>query len=216
MSGSRVLLAIPTRGTVRVEWATGLRIQAQPTGLNWDMINILGHTCDDARNVSVQIAKEGGHEFLLFFDDDMVPYDELAFAKLINGISQHQEITALGGVYPRRYGTREPIVMREEGKGIWWGWEDGNIHKVWMTGTGFTIFRVNALPEVEEYEAPNGQKLGRYFQHNEFGMTDDMYLAQIFAKQGLGWYVHGGVKARQMDISGTVYDFESSRELVSA
>jgi glycosyltransferase involved in cell wall biosynthesis len=212
---SRLLLAIPTRGAVRVEWATGLRIQAQPTGLNWDMINILGHTVDDARNVSVQMAKDGNYEFVLFFDDDIVPHHELAFAKLINGIIQHPEIAALGGVYPRRYGTHEPIVVRELTQGVWWGWEDGNIHKVFMTGTGFTVFRMSALPEVEQYAAPDGTKIGRYFQHNEFGKTDDVFLAEMFAEQGLGWYVHGGVQARQMDLDGRVYDFDNARELVA-
>jgi glycosyltransferase involved in cell wall biosynthesis len=216
MSMSKVLLAIPTRGQVRIEWATGFRIQAQPTGMNWDIINIMGHTCDDARNVSVQVAKDGHHEFVMFFDDDMVPYNELAFARLINGIVQNPEISALGGVYPRRYGNYEPIVIRERGSGVWWGWEDGNIHKVFMTGTGFTIFRIADLPEVEQYPAPDGTIISRYFQHNEYGKTDDVYLAEIFDEQGLGWYVHGNVQARQMDIDGKVYDFKEARELVTA
>ncbi len=215
-SRSRVLLAVPTRGVVRCEWATGFRIQAQPTGLSWDMINIMGHTCDDARNVSVQVAKDAGHEFLMFFDDDMIPYDELCFARLINGITQHPEIAALGGVYPRRYGTMEPIVVKNEADGVWWGWEDGNIHRVHMTGTGFTIFRMSSLPEVETYSAPDGVEIGRYFGHNEYGGTDDVRLALIFKEQELGWYVHGGVKARQIDIDGKVYDFENAKELVTA
>lgn len=206
-----LLIATPSRGAVRVEWATALRIQAQPTGLDWAIITVQNMTCDDARNTAVQLAKDENFEYLLFYDDDIVPRDDMAIIRLVNALKQHGEIDVIGGVYPRRYSVNEPIVVKEEGHGVWWGWDDGNVHPVYMTGTGLMLLRMSRLPEVETYVSPEGTEMGRYFHHVE-RETDDLYFAAICAHTGRKWYVHGGVTAAQMDLDGRIYDFEDARQ----
>ena len=201
-------IAICTLGKVVSDMAISLATQVFPLGTKCRYIQMKGLTTVNARNLAVQQAMEVGDEVLVFWDDDVVPQSNQAVSYLIHALNQNPEIDLVGGVYPRRAPLPEPIVLEEHPGVSWWGWQDGGIHKVYMTGTGFLAIRLSSLKKlkVEEYDLTFGEvatiTVKRYFDHTtgENGeVTDDFYLAKLAEEAGLNWYVHGKVICDQMD-----------------
>src|SRR5262245_60315324 len=67
-----LVLAVPTRGTVRAEWAAMLAGLAMPINMTQMLRVIPGRSVEEARNVAVQDATEHGAHYLLFVDDDVL------------------------------------------------------------------------------------------------------------------------------------------------
>ncbi len=224
MSGS-ILIACCTLGKVRIEHEMAVIHQAFPLGRTAKFRVFLGLTTVDGRNWAVKEAFDEDAEYLLYWDDDMIPRSPSAVAAITTPMAQNPEIDIVGGVYPmRRKDAPEPIVIKEKGEGIWWGWEDGGLHQVYMTGTGFTALRVSSLRklEVEKYTSTDGKlTLPRIFGRKAFNngvdvgrMADDEYLAELCAEAGLSWYVAGNVICDQIDIDGYIYRVEDAKVAV--
>src|ERR1700704_6042759 len=76
---NRLVVCIPMTGLIRSEWMMARMGQVIPT--NWSQVDImqmissyapLGYMVADARNCSVKRAVEGGFEWILFIDHDVV------------------------------------------------------------------------------------------------------------------------------------------------
>jgi len=217
-SPNRIAIAVCTLGAVRAEWWLMSTSAAQPLGTAQAFVTIIGETIEDARNLAAAYAETGGWEYLMFWDDDVVPHKLNAVEYLLETMDQNDEIDILGGVYPARTMVPIPIVYQERGGKVWWGWENGHIHRVWMTGTGFTVYRMSSLkklnPTKKEMRFENGKvwHMPRYFRME--GNVDDYQLAIDAEKAGLSWYVHGGVTADQMELSGKRYRFEDAKQRI--
>jgi hypothetical protein len=201
---SDLLIAVCTLGKVRAEWATSLAIMKPVTGRPYELTLIQGMTTIDARNVAMALAVERESEYLVFYDDDMMPRDSDAVLNLVSAMERYPDIDVLGGVYPRRRSVPDPLVFKEENGGVWWGWEDGQIHEVYMTGTGFMCIRMERMAfPVETYELRDGI-IPRFFDRT-VDKTDDFYFADLCKANGRRQFVHGKVICDQMNIDGTRY-----------
>jgi len=220
-----ILIACCTLGKIRVEHELAVLYQAFPLGRTAQYRVFLGLTTEDARNWAVKEAIDEDAEYLLYWDDDMIPRNRSAIAALTTPLAQHPEIDVVGAVYPmRRALAPEPIVIKEKGEGVWWGWQDGGLHSVYMTGTGFTAIRVSSLKSLdyETYSSADGKlTLPRIFGRKQISdganigrMADDEYLAELCKAAGLSWYVAGNVLCDQIDIEGKVYRVEDAKVLV--
>jgi hypothetical protein len=135
---------------------------------------------------------------------------------LLETMEQNPEIDILGGVYPARQGTPAPIVLVEKQGKPWWGWEDGEIHKVWMTGTGFTIYRMASFKKLQpplktlNTTKGNAWNIKEYFRLVDG--TDDYALAVDAEEAGLQWYVHGGVVCDQIEADGVRFEIKNARQ----
>lgn len=221
---SDILCVTPTLGTTRVEWGLMLRSQRMPLGLNIMFSAVQGEEIANARNLAMTEAIKRGIQYLMFYDDDILPREPKNLAMMLDTIKQ-QEVDICGAVYPARLrGHPEPIVVKKLGDGPWWGWQDGNLHKVYMTGTGFTIFDMGRIfPHLpEQYHVTSKQKnpdtgeneewdLYKFFDFVDYQTgSDDFYLAEYAEKNGLNWYVHGGIMCDQVDRDGFVYRVEDA------
>lgn len=226
MSGS-ILIACCTLGKVRIEHEMAVLHHAFPLGRTAKFRVFMGLTTVDGRNWAVKEAFDEDAEYLLYWDDDMIPRSPSAVAALTTPMAQHPEIDVIGGVYPmRRADAPEPIVIKEKGEGVWWGWQDGGLHQVYMTGTGFTALRVSSLKKlnVETYSSLDGKlTLPRIFGRKAFSngvdvgrMADDEYLAELCAEAGMSWYVAGNVICDQIDLAGHIYRVEDAKVEVTA
>lgn len=201
---SDLLIAICTLGKVRAEWATNLAIMKPVSGRPYELTLIQGMTTVDARNVAMALAFERESEYLIFYDDDMLPRDPDAVLKLVSTMERYTDIDVLGGIYPRRRSVPDPLVFKEEGGGVFWGWEDGKIHEVYMTGTGFMCLRMSRMDiPVKMYQLQDST-LGRFFDRTD-DKTDDFYFADLCKENGVRQFVHGGVVCDQMNLDGTRY-----------
>lgn len=211
-------LAVCTLGAIRIEHELTMVHQVYPMSMRRTYLQITGLSTVDARNMAVQNAKDMGAEILLFYDDDIIPRDPYCVSHILQPLMQNDEIDIVGGVYPRKSEMPEPLVSLAEGKGAWWGWEDGGLHKVFMTGTGFAAYRMSSLDklDVREYEitvTENGKKRGiparEVFEGDE--TSDDVHLAIRCRDKGLNWYVAGNAVADQISLDGRVFRVEDAK-----
>ena len=198
-------IATCTLGKVRIEWATNMFRFRKLIGMKTQQKVMLNYELCDARNVAVHEALAENVEFLLFWDDDMLPFDSTATVKLLAEMQLHPEIDVIGGVYPPRRDITEPLVIKQRNMGTWWGWRDGRVHKVFMVGTGFMMLRMDSLRKMDVPTYTLGELELKQFFDDGADITDDFYFAYLAEQNGLNTYVHGGVICAQINIDGKMF-----------
>lgn len=221
MSGD-IFVAVCTLGDVRAEWAVGLASMHQVTGRTRHLSLIKHMGIADARNFAVNVACSIDADYVMFWDDDVIPRRTDASNMLFTALDQHPEIDVISGVYPMRRNVPEPVCVGKKGSGIYWGWQDGNIHSVYMGGTGFMVIRIASLKETvpEPYKIANTDyALGRYFQIEDDGhggvTTDDFWFAGYCEHWKLQQYVHGGVICDQIQKDGEMVRVDEAVAVVA-
>lgn len=168
----RLCIGTPSRGTIRMEWHQARIGMIIP--VNWSMVAIhemlggyvpQGFLVADAQNLIVAKAVQGDFEWLLLYEDDMLPPID-AFVKL-NQYMMSGEHPVVSALYFAKTVPDEPLVFRGRGNGSYQDWELGD--EVWVDGvpTGFLLIHMSLLkemwPDCEEYEL-NGQIIRRMFR----------------------------------------------------
>ena len=209
-------IAVCTLGQVRAEWALKFGAQVRPMGRRHYIQLLEGFTdINLVRNIAVYIAMQKGAEYLMFYDDDVLPHSAHNMSKLLSTMDQNPDVSVVGGVYPRRSHMPEPLVVQERGGGTWWGWQDGKVHKVYLTATGFTMYRVADLAalDVPVKEMEEGQQVKQFFCSGD-GFSDDFYFAELLAQEGKQWWVHGDVTCDQVDLDSTRYEIKDAQQVL--
>jgi hypothetical protein len=157
----RLAIGTPTLGTIRMEWHQARIGQTIP--VNWSMVTVmetmggyvpLGFLVADAQNLIVRHAVEGNFEWLLLYEDDVLPPAD-AFIRL-NQYMLDAEIPVVSGLYHAKSRPTEPLVFRGRGNGVFTKWKQGDL--VWADGvpTGFLLIHMSILremwPDCEPYK----------------------------------------------------------------
>lgn len=160
----RLCIGTPTLGTIRMEWHQARIGQVIP--VNWSMINImqtmggyvpLGFLVADAQNLIVKHAVEGNFEWLLLYEDDVLPLPD-AFVRL-NQYMLKSDVPVVSGLYYAKARPPEPLVFRGRGNSVYMKWKRGQ--KVWGDGvpTGFLLIHTSILKamweDCEQYKVNN-------------------------------------------------------------
>lgn len=150
---NRVLVATPTTGLIRMEWALARWGQTIP--MNWSQVQAiqyynsyvpLGFSVPDAQNLIVKSVVEGDFEWLLLVEhDNVLPSD--AFLRF-NRYMREEEVPIVSGLYFSRSHPSEPLVFRGRGTSVYWDWEMGD--RVWVDGTptGCLLIHAGILREM--------------------------------------------------------------------
>lgn len=196
-----LFVAICSLGQVRVEWAISFALQPSPFGIPRHTLFIPHRSTIEARNLAAKLAQENKAKYLMFWDDDMIPKERTALERMYTTISHNPQIDVIGAVYPIRRPIPSPIVVeRRESPEVYWGWEDGKTHKVYMVGTGFMIIRLESFNDVE---LP-------WFD-DKATMSDDYHFAELCRKHDKSIYVDGAVVCDQINLDGTRYNVYDAR-----
>lgn len=165
----RLLVATPTRGSVRIEWCHHRYGQVIP--VNWEASNFdlntfaLGYWIDDAYNLIVNHALGLGVEWVLFIEDDvLIPFDTF---KRMAQYMEDGSIPVVSGLYSAKSNPPEPLLFRGRGNGCFKDWTLGD--KVWVDGVPMgcllvhmSIFKWMA-DHVESYKLPSGETVAKIF-----------------------------------------------------
>lgn len=169
---NRILVATPTRGTVRMEWVGARYGQIVPT--NWSMVQMnqflssyipLRFNVPDAQNLIVNEALKHDYEWLLLIEDDTIPPENL-FIKM-NQYMRDGKVPVVSGLYYTKSVPSEPLVYRGRGTGAYMDFKHGD--KVWADGvpTGCLLIHHSILREMFK-ESPeyvvNNQVVRRVFE----------------------------------------------------
>ena len=168
----RLCIGTPSRGTIRMEWHQARIGQIIP--VNWSMVTIMeslggyvpvGYLVADAQNLIVAKVMAGDFEWLLLYEDDMLPPPD-AFIKL-NQYMMDGDYPVVSGLYYGKSRPLEPLVFRGRGNGSFKKFVDDE--KVWVDGvpTGFLLVHTSIFKamwdDCEEYQI-NGQTVRRMFR----------------------------------------------------
>jgi len=168
---SGVLIATPTLGTIRIEWAHARYGQIIP--INWgaqgyDIPYVaIGFSIDDAYNTIVKRAIEGGNDWVLIIEDDVIiPPD--CFLKMGRYMNKGK-VPIISGLYYLKSIPPEPLVFRGRGNGAYTKFKLGE--KVWCDGLpmGCLLISVSILKYfydhiAEDYKLPDGTMAKKVFE----------------------------------------------------
>jgi hypothetical protein len=178
----RLLIAVPSTGLVRMEWAMARWGQLIPT--NWSAVDCvefmqqvtpLGYNVADARNLAVDIALSQGFQWMFFIDSDVL-LPPSAFMKM-NAYVRDGTIPVVFGIYWTKSHPAEPLVYRGIGNSYFKDFTLGE--KFWVSGIGMgcTLIDVRLLrvmaDEAPYYMAAGMQKVKRVFDTPQVSWVDE-------------------------------------------
>ena len=146
----RMLVATPTTGNIRMEWA--MARYGQITPVNWSAVMMtqwlhpyvpLNYGVADAQNLITKVAVEENYEWLLLIEhDNIIPID--AFIKF-NQYMRENKVPVVSGLYYTRSRPSEPLVFRGRGNSYYTKWKMGD--KIWCDAvpTGCLLISVSIL-----------------------------------------------------------------------
>jgi hypothetical protein len=158
MPSLRVMIGIPMTGVLRSEWVMARYGQVIPCNwahvdfIQWlDQFSPIGYMVADARNIIATAAVEGGFEWLLFIDHDVVLPPGLLIR--INDYILKKDVPVMSGLYWTKSVPSEPLIYRGLGTSYYTGWKLGD--KVWVDGVpmGCTLIHCSLLKVMYE-ESP--------------------------------------------------------------
>ena len=196
-----LMVVVCSLGQVRIEWAISFALHPSPFGIGRHTLFVPNKTTVEARNYGVNAAWQTKAKYLMFWDDDMIPQDRFALERLYTTMSHNPQIDVIGGVYPIRRDIASPIVIKDrDATEPYWGWQDGKAHKVFMTGTGFMMIRMDSFKGID---LP-------WFDDSNL-LSDDYFFADICMEKGKSVYVDGSVVCDQMNLDGKRFNVNAAR-----
>lgn len=190
----KVLIGEPTLGIIRYEWHVHRGSQTIP--INWQSgtvmashgpqtITPMNYTTPDAQNVIVERMILDKYEWLILWEDDVLP----PFDTLMKFNMHMEKMTApiVSGLYFTKGSPSWPLVFRGRGNGAYYrGWEVGD--QVWADGvpTGIVMIHHSIIEwfwrNSQEYKLADGRKMRRVFEFPRKSWYDpeqDRYFAQM-------------------------------------
>lgn len=169
---NRILVATPTRGTVRIEWSVAMRGLTVPA--NWSHVSMVQamntfipvrFSVADAQNLIIREMLARDFEWLLLVEDDTIPPVDLLVK--LNQYMRDDPVPVVSGLYYTKSNPSEPLIYRGRGNGSFVDFKMGE--RVWADGvaTGCLLVHQALLramwEESEQYET-GGQSTRRVFE----------------------------------------------------
>jgi hypothetical protein len=147
------MVGTPTLGTVRFEWHQARTSMVMP--VNWSQAQVfeslggyapLGFLVADAQNLILSVAMQKDPEWLLLYEDDVLPPIDALVNLNYYMISEEHPIVS--GLYYTKSRPADPLVFRGRGNGHYTKWKEGDL--VWCDGvpTGFLLIHMSIIKEM--------------------------------------------------------------------
>lgn len=196
-----LVIAVPSRGSCRVEWASTLKMLEPPVNYSWALRFITGEQVDDARNGSVLDARELGAKYLMFIDDDtLIPNQGLR--RLVYLMEQHPDWDLLSGVYVTKTDPPQTLIFTEGSPGPAWDWKFNSQFPITGCGMGCCLIRMDAFDKVPEpwfkfVRTPEGK--------NSSEEGEDLYFCRKLEEAGGTLMADGGLLCGHINPKGEIF-----------
>ena len=213
------MVGIPTVGEHSFLFSQCMAGMVMPTNFSMHSRYVPFMEVGRARNLLIHEAKMIGAKYLLFLDEDVIFPANLA-PKLLFHLANHPDWTFVAGVYATKSIPPEPMIYKEWGQGVHWGWKSGELIQVLFTGMGCSLIRMSDLEllEAEEYHDKDPWRsadvvVKEYFKTQQVtsnvektGWTEDAFFFKKLQDAGLKAYVDTGLECDHFDkLSNTFY-----------
>lgn len=196
-----LIIAIPSRGSVRAEWAASFKMLEPPVNYSWMVRTLIGQEVAQARNGSVVDAKEHGAKYLMFIDDDVLIPNQ-GIRRLVYLMEQHPDWDLLSGIYVTKSDPPQTLVFKEGSPGPSWDWKFNEQFEITGCGMGCCLIRMSAFEKIPEpWFAWVRESKGK--DHNEVG--EDLYFCDQLAKAGGKLMADGGLLCGHINNDGAVF-----------
>jgi hypothetical protein len=188
---NRLLVATPTTGLIRMEWALARWGCIIPT--NWSQVQMvqwlstyapIQYLIADAQNMIIKEAIEKNYEWVFLWEHDVIPQPDAMLR--LNDHIRSEKNPIVSGLYYTKSVPAEPMIYRGRGNSYFTDWEFGD--EVYTDGvpTGFLLIHSSILramwDESPEYIV-NGQKTRRVF-NTPRDMWNDPITGQVNSTTG--------------------------------
>lgn len=200
-----VVIGVPSRGNIRLEWAAMLKSLGEPVNYSWALQTTLGKPVDEGRNMVARYAVEHNANYLFFIDDDVLVPNQ-ALRRMVYSMEQNPEWDLLSGIYVTKSDPPEPLIFGENPDGAFWDWKFNEIFPISGCGMGCCLIRGSALQKVKEPWF--------YYRHEAEGINrleegEDLYFCRKLREAGGVLMADGGVLCGHIDENGKVYSLDS-------
>lgn len=184
----KVLIGIPTRGMVSMDWALSLAALQAPAGVEIHRREIQGAPIDHMRNTLAEMVLREGFDYIFFNDDDTcVP--ERGLIQLMS-----RNLDVVSGLYYTRHQPIEPLMYRETDKGRWriTDYSIGQLLEVDHVGAGCLLIKREVLEKV-------GYPWFRWTAHdatlpNRDRFSEDLFFCRRVREAGLKVHMDTSVR----------------------
>jgi hypothetical protein len=205
-----VVLGLPARGNVRIEWAIMLR-SLQST-VNGSVVSktVLNTPVAQAREMVADWAVENNARYLCFIDDDvLIPNNGLR--RLSYHLDNHSDWDLVSGIYVTKTNldvvppdVNEPLIFggKPGSPHAFWDWKVDEIFPIWGCGMGICMIRVESMKKLKKpWFAEESYPDGLDFM--EIG--EDLYFCQKLREAGGTLMADGGLLCGHIDDEGRIH-----------
>lgn len=189
----KLMVGTATLGNVRIEWVSHRKSQVIP--INWQggelivpylhpSIHAVGYQIADAQNAIADGFLKANYEWLLLWEDDVLPPFDATLRLDEHMISG--DVAMVAGLYYTKSDPSWPLLFKGRGYGCYLDFKLGD--QVWVDGicTGFLLIHSSIIKWFSEnsprYTLPDGKEVSQVFEYPRKGWVDpetNNYFAEM-------------------------------------
>lgn len=196
-----VILAIPSRGSVRIEWTSMFREIKPPMNTTFTVRLIIGKEVVEARNIAVKDAIDKGTEFLCFLDDDVMVSNH-TLPRMFYAMRENPDWDLITGIVPTKdIGVPVPCVYRDGVSGPFMDWVFPEVFPIDACGLAYCLIRMEKVREMPEpwFAWPKWQD-GEIYRE----VGEDIYFTRKLKEMGGTLMADGGILCGHMKENGDI------------
>jgi len=210
----RVLIGVPTRGLLSVQWVLSFLKQSHPVNTSLDYKFVIGKEVGKARNELVQKALKLDTEYLIFIDDDVI-IPPNTITKLINIADQGKDIVA--GVYYSKQIPPEPLIFKGRGTGSFKNWKIGEIiNDVDGIGMGLTLLKTAIFKKIKKpwFKTIESSRKSTRNEKLFYSVDESLYFCNKAISKGFKITVDTSIQGIHFDYKTNTFYFNSKGNAV--
>lgn len=196
-----IILAIPSRGNVRMEWAANFKMLEPPVNTSFAVRTILNEKVEDARNGSVADTQRQGAEYLIFIDDDVLIPNQ-GIRRMHYLMEQNPEWDLLSGIYVTKSDPVQTLIFKDGKQGPYWQWKFGTQFPISGCGMGCCMIRMSAFDKVPE---PWFEWIRKSEGKNHSEEGEDLNFCRKLKENGGVLMADGGLLCGHIEKDGRIF-----------